>query len=418
MFEEWYLMNNNPNNSYLNGGEPNYYDECSLDMFNELLLYSPDRKQIKKDSFDFVGIIQYHANPLNEHKEDKKLLCALDIDLKRGDTLSINNEYWLVLSDIEKNTVYQKCKIRKANNILTLEYKNNIYKIPCVLNNATLYSDGLEIKEMTLSNDQRGCLVPYNDLTKQIKLQQRFLFNHNSAFSVSLIDDFSFKQVDENSGLLQLTMIREIEKSNLDDFTNNLADNSHLKKEIPITLQIDNKTIQLEVNKTYQLNPKLLQGNKEINSQEELNKIVYTIDNNLIAKVENGIITSLTEGSTNIQISYNGQVIIIPLQIVNTSVNGSNCNIIGNDFIKIGKLGMWNVELYNNNGNKVNGKVEWEIVGNDIDNLIKIKEKTDNSITLLAYRNQENIGKKFTIKCKTLDGLSYDSQEIILKSLI
>lgn len=271
---------------------------------------------------------------------------------------------------------------------------------------------------MILSNDQRNVLIPYNKLTNKIQLQQRFVFNHNSVFSVSLIDDFTFKQIGSNNGLLQLNMVREQKQTNLDDFENNLADNSHLKKEEPIILQIDNKTIQLEINKTYQLNPKLFQGGKEVNSQEQLNKISYIVDDDSIIKVENGLIISLQKGDTNIQVCYGEYVISVPIQITDTSVHSGTCNIVGDTFMKIGKLSKWIVELYDSQGNKIDGNVEWDIVGDNVDELIKIREKTSNSIVLLAHKKQENIGKKFIIKCKTLDGLSFDQQEIILKSLI
>ncbi|NFH40684.1 hypothetical protein [Clostridium sporogenes] len=389
----------------------------SQKVFNNQLKFEGQEIEIEKNTIK--AIVRNHSNPTNEFKEERFLITGKDIKVKRGYTIKYLNEYYLINSDVDRdNPIYNTCKMKRCNNIITFQYKNKVYEYPCILNNATLYSDGMEVKQMILSNDQRGCLIPYNDFTNKIQLQQRFIFNHNSAFSVSLIDDFTFKQANDDNGLLQLTMIREMEKNNLDDLENNLADNSQLKKEEPIVLQIDNKTIQLEINKTYQLNPKLFQGNKEITSQEELNKINYTVDDNSIVKIENGLITSLQKGNTNIQVCYDEQVISIPIQVTDISVHSGTCNIIGNDFIKIGKLSKWTVELYDSQGDKINGKVEWNIVGEDIDELIKIKEKTSNSIVLLAHKKQENIGKKFIIKCKTLDGLSFDKQEIILKSLI
>ncbi|BAO04897.1 uncharacterized protein CBO05P1_178 [Clostridium botulinum B str. Osaka05] len=389
----------------------------SQKIFNNQLKF--EGQEIKIENNLIKAIVRNHGNPTNEFKEERFLITGKEIDIQRGDTIEYLGEIYLVITDIDRdNQIYNTCKLKKCNNVLTFQYEKDTYKIPCILSNATLYSDGLEEKQMTLSNDQRNVLVPYNRFTNKIQLQQRFVFNHNSVFSVSLIDDFTFKQMNVDNGLLQLNMVREQKQTNLDDFENNLADNSHLKKEESIILQIDNKTIQLEVNKTYQLNPKLFQGDKEITSQKELNKITYGIDNTTIVKVENGLITSLQKGDTNIQICYGKQIINIPIQVTDISVHSGTCNIIGNDFMKIGKLSKWIVELYDSQGNKVDGKVEWDIVGENIDELIKIREKTSNSIVLLAYNKQENIGKKFIIKCKTLDGLSFDQQEIILKSLI
>lgn len=389
----------------------------SQKVFNNQLKF--EGQEIKIENNLIKAIVRNYGNPTNEFKEERFLITGKEIDIQRGDTIEYLGEIYLVITDIDRdNQIYNTCKLKKCNNVLTFQYEKDTYKIPCILSNATLYSDGLEEKQMTLSNDQRNVLVPYNRFTNKIQLQQRFVFNHNSVFSVSLIDDFTFKQMNVDNGLLQLNMVREQKQTNLDDFENNLADNSHLKKEEPIILQIDNKTIQLEVNKTYQLHPKLFQGNKEINNQEELSKITYMADNNSIVKIENGLITSLQKGNGNIQVCYDEQLISIPIQVTDISVHSGTCNIIGDDFIKIGKLAKWTVELYDSQGDKIDGKVEWDIVGEDIDELIKIREKTSNSIVLLAHKKQENIGKKFIIKCKTLDGLSFDQQEIILKSLI
>ncbi|GAA0082965.1 hypothetical protein [Clostridium sp. CTA-6] len=368
---------------------------------------------------NIICTIQDHHFNDSQNVDGKILCCKYNENLNIGDIVLWENQLHIVYFE-EKNTIpsHKTLLIKPCNNVLTLQYNKSIYKIPCILSNATLYSDGIDVKQITLSNDQRGVLVPCNSFTSKIQLQQRFVFNHNSVFSVSLIDDFTFKQVNENNGLLQLTMIREMEKNNLDDLESNLADNSQLKKEEPLVLQMDDKPIQLEANKTYQLNPKLFQGNKEITNQTEIDKIIYTVENNTIVKIENGLITSLEKGTTNLQVSYEKQVITISIQVTDISVHSGTCNIIGQDFIKIGKLGRWEVELYDNLGNKVDGKVEWDIVSENIDELIKIREKTSNSIVLLAHKKQENIGKKFIIKCKTLDGLSFDQQEIVLKSLI
>ncbi|APH21026.1 hypothetical protein [Clostridium botulinum] len=394
--------------------------------FNYYLSDAPNKFNVEKFkdlsvslNENIICTIQDHHFNDSQNVDGKILCCRYNENLNIGDIILWENQLYIVYFE-EKNTIpsHKTLLIKPCNNVLTLQYNKNIYKIPCILSNATLYSDGIDVKQITLSNDQRNVLVPYNEFTNKIQLQQRFVFNHNSVFSVSLIDDFTFKQVGTSNGLLQLNMVREQKQANLDDFENNLADNSHLKKEEPIRLQIDNKTIQLEVNKTYQLNPKLFQGNKEINLQEQLNKISYIVEDNSIVKVENGLITSLQKGNTNIQVCYGKYVINIPIQITDISVHTGTCNIIGDTFMKIGKLSKWTVELYDNQGNKIDGNVEWDIVGENIDELIKIREKTSNSIVLLAHKKQENIGKKFIIKCKTLDGLSFDQQEIILKSLI
>lgn len=206
--------------------------------FNYYLSDAPNKFNVEKFkdlsvslNENIICTIQDHHFNDSQNVDGKILCCRYNENLNIGDIILWENQLYIVYFE-EKNTIpsHKTLLIKPCNNVLTLQYNKNIYKIPCILSNATLYSDGIDVKQITLSNDQRNVLVPYNEFTNKIQLQQRFVFNHNSVFSVSLIDDFTFKQVGTSNGLLQLNMVREQKQANLDDFENNLADNSHLKK--------------------------------------------------------------------------------------------------------------------------------------------------------------------------------------------
>lgn len=177
-------------------------------------------------------IIQEHTNPYGENREERILLCMKNVSIHRGSMIYWNNEYWLTMTDIDFNGVYKSAKIVKCTNVLTFKNKKGIViKQPTVLANQTVLTDG--IKEATRIVDfdtMRFALVPFNNDTKELYLQQRFMLNHNSVFEVSKIDDYTYclnRDGDVVSGVINITLNQGAFVAE-DDIPNNLAYNEGL----------------------------------------------------------------------------------------------------------------------------------------------------------------------------------------------
>ena len=184
------------------------------------------------DNISSNVIIQEHTNEYAENKEERILHCLETILIHRGSLIYWNSEYWLVIADIDSNGIYKSTKILKCNNTLTFKNKTNTtIKMPIILSDQATSTDGIVISDkVTIQDNLRYVLVPYTNDTKELFLQQRFIFNHNSVFSISKIDDFTYfcNQNDSiTNGILKLTL-KEEQFIDGDDKANNLAYNGDL----------------------------------------------------------------------------------------------------------------------------------------------------------------------------------------------
>lgn len=199
-------------------------------------------------------IVKDHSNPLNEDKEDKKLYCLDEVNIKRGSMVNFKSEDWIVVTKIESNDVYKLSKIVRCNNVLKFQDDElNIHEIPCKISDKTsVYSDGVEMnKFLALQDDQIMVTIPNNEITKLINLEKRFIFDNSEIYKLTKIQKLT------HPGLLHLVMTKSPYNSQSDRLDLNLAD----YKELPTTpltpptpTEINiygDTTIQLNQTKTY-----------------------------------------------------------------------------------------------------------------------------------------------------------------------
>jgi len=177
-------------------------------------------------------IIQEHTNPYGENREERILHCLENVTIHRGSMIYWKNEYWLVMTDIDFNGIYKSSKMVKCTNTLTFKNKNGvIIHQPVVLANQTVLTDGIKETARIVDFDtMRFALVPFNNDTKELYLQQRFMLNHNSAFEILKIDDYTYCLNSNGyvvNGVLQLTLNQGAIIAE-DDIVNNLAYNDNL----------------------------------------------------------------------------------------------------------------------------------------------------------------------------------------------
>lgn len=224
--------------------------------------------------------------------------------VKTGDIVDFEYKHskerypYLFISSVESRDKYDISFMQKCNNTLT--FKNSlgeIISIPCIISNLTLYSDGLEQKTLTLLDGKRNVIIPYNEDTKDIFVQQRFIFNHDAVFSVSLPDNFSVPN------LLQLTMIQS-QFNDKDDKDNNLAYNG-----VNLTQPLQQFRTLTVPNNGYFIN-----GNSEI---RKTSTNTYTV-NKLVDGIEDN------SASFNFSLNYNG---VTESGIVMSLVNGNSVKI-------------------------------------------------------------------------------------------
>lgn len=138
-----------------------------------------------KNYSDFVNILYRDIN----HKQNYK-----------GQYYKINldgehEEIYLCYDRINKLNQIPEFKCVRCNNVLTFmgEYNNPI-EIPCYLGEDISSTNNLISKDGITPNSRMVIFTQYNDYTKNIKRNQRFMFQHNTAFKVEEVDKFIREQ--------------------------------------------------------------------------------------------------------------------------------------------------------------------------------------------------------------------------------
>lgn len=220
-------------------------------VFEAYLKYAPTKYFLERESaYLDKSIVEctLQDSAFNDSKAyDSKVMCCRSDELvDLGDTIHWKDKQLLCVYEENNTVLSHKTFIFKiCNNTLVFKnVKGEVVEYPCIVTNATLYSDGIFVNDTHIYNDdKRAILVQSNEDTKKIKTFQRFLINKNSAFKVSQIDDYTIRTIDGKNGVIQLMLIRDVVNEKLDDFTLGLADNSQLEKEVVPVIPVPEKIL-------------------------------------------------------------------------------------------------------------------------------------------------------------------------------
>jgi hypothetical protein len=372
----------------------NYYSPVKDKMLNDaevvfdIQLEGNEGFDVVIDNIPCRVLIYNHLNSMNEFKEERVITCNKNTNMHRGSSVEFQSEKYLITSDVDDHIVSFKAKMQKCNNILTFKNSlNKTIKIPCIITNLTLYSDGLETKTITSLDGKRNVIIPLNKDSKDLFVQQRFIFNHNSCFSVSLIDDFT------TVGLLKLTMIQE-EFGDKDDRINNLAYNA---QNLPITISFSQNNYIINKNNTMKLNPIIMQGDKILNLP-----VNYTVDNPFITVDNLGNVIAINSGDCKVvcRLVDNSDVYcILDIRVVPVNpVQAINYLITGNSEIRKTSTVQYSCKKMLDNVEDISASFNFTLNYNGLSessvgmtlingNSVKIKSNTDSGNIILKAKD-------------------------------
>lgn len=196
-------------------------------LLDETFMNSPTFKFIKHNQVDVPsrvvnassknGWSKYNNDYRKIIFQNLKYVCGI------GDYVQFDGHDWIAID--RENINGSSVTVELCNNVLTI---SPTVKIPILLSNKVLYSDGTKIEQYgTLPDGKVNVVVGKTPETSNIQMGQRFIFDNSKykIFSVSLIDDFTMP------GIVVITMIQEQHREGKDDLVNNIADNSDLNEE-------------------------------------------------------------------------------------------------------------------------------------------------------------------------------------------
>lgn len=151
-----------------------WVNTVSEDLINYSKVYS-----------DFVEILFKNIN----HKQNYKgQYYKINLDGEHEET-------YICYDRMNKLTTVSEFKCVRCNNVLTwLDKNGNVVQIPCYLGTDISSTNNLINKDGIVPNTRLIILVQANEYTKSIIKNQRFLFEHSTAFKVEEVNNYMQEQ--------------------------------------------------------------------------------------------------------------------------------------------------------------------------------------------------------------------------------
>lgn len=218
MPKEWYVTNLHKNYS---GFEGDLFESIASDSFAELLELSPEAYSVSVNGNDARCIIQRKSSD----EMDLMYIHASIEQLNPGDLIYHKDNYWLIITSITNNRMYETGIMQKCNIVLNIKKEDEIIQCPAIVTNGKFnLNDGS--KYGTLPDGELYILVKNNDIAQQIVYDYRFIIG-NQPYKVDGINDVIYEN------LFELHVSRTQFNEN-DDKVNKVADNSHLFSTTPV----------------------------------------------------------------------------------------------------------------------------------------------------------------------------------------
>lgn len=245
------------------------------------------------------GIIYNHLNDMSE-REYRALNFSLDTDIKTGDYVGYNGENWIVITDIDNHYVYKNCKIQKCNQMLRKSdwiIGENYISIPCNISNDSHGSKTNLNNDFIAETDTKAKIAAqYNEYTKSIKKDDRFMFNNNENDIFKVIDISTSMQ----HGTITLICKKDLYKPEYDNLENNIAWNGVIDEKPTDYSIVGDDEIKVNNTYTYTLSPNVGNTTWKLddfsidNDIAEINVIDdYTVS--VVGKVVGGFIELICE---------------------------------------------------------------------------------------------------------------------------
>ncbi len=137
------------------------YLEFLLKEKGESILYKgQEQKAIISDATDNINFY-----------DDKYI--RIDFEIRTGDTIGYQNNIWLVISEIDKNRLSYKAKIRKSNYNIKIVVEEVLCEFISIIEGVNL---GIDVgKFMSLEDGKIKATVPADDISNNIDTNMRFI---------------------------------------------------------------------------------------------------------------------------------------------------------------------------------------------------------------------------------------------------
>lgn len=387
----------------------NYYPSPYEKIKNDSLLLTAKQIEIdgeiyKVDGKEYPLIVEHHSNPLTEVKEERKVICSIDVPIHWGSIIEdlTLNEMYIVISDIDvHNNVYKETKMQKANkNIKWQDETGKLCECPAISKDFSLYTDGIqEGKQVTTFDSKVNITVPLNKDTLKLDVGKRIILTRR-VYEITSPNDFEFTNSDMTAGVIKITMT---------------------VTEHDYTITTTNTDTTIEQNKTLQFNVIVKDNDAVIDNPA----IIYKSDNANCTVSDTGLITGIALGISKITATFTnteGTVKSISINIIVAEPKPQDNftytltgDLDPDTSIKAGSYIVYTVKKLNNGIEVAGTKFDFEVIPGDTPSdayTLTVNSDTECRIDALKYM--------YTIALRAKDrddNAKYIDKEITLKGL-
>jgi len=186
---------------------------------NDSFNHSPSFKKVIVNNIEIDSIVNQGLKD-----NEMKILLRPKNYLNKGEYVTFDGDTYIVRT-FKNNPIYPKGTLKLCNNVVKWRNEDgSIFEYRCVVEGETYEQEKKVrlVRNITSSESEVVITVQYNEYTKKIKPQQRFVFGEHS-YEVSSIDTIS--NVYNEVGFMTLTL-KYVNKLDSDDFENQIADQS------------------------------------------------------------------------------------------------------------------------------------------------------------------------------------------------
>lgn len=278
---------------------------------------SAEGKEVEIDGIKEQVLIQSYTNPLNEKKEDKKIHCAMESNIKNGSYILYEDRHWMVRSKIDNvGNAYKSSQIYRCNNDLKWIDEYGYHELPCIYISNFSYASFDYNKNIILPDGTIVVEVQLNEETDKININKRFLFKELvecQAYKVTARDGASL------DGILKLKMVKDNFAAD-DDKLEYIAN----KNQYNYSLTINQDDFEQSIGYTTQLSTTLT-----LNSEVITKDIEWISSDETICTVDSsGNIELLAEGSATITARMVENTLVEDSIVVNVVAMPSGVNEI------------------------------------------------------------------------------------------
>lgn len=157
--------------------------------------------------------------------DDYKELRFFDMskDYPMGKRFMFNNSVWITVNTDQYHYITKSSIIRRCNNVLKFRYMGKVVEEPCIVDYSLKYSNVYYNNLVDLANGSRIIVCQFNDITKSIEYNDRFIIG-KVVYKIKSIDSGLRQETYTKNSvpLIEFTAYVDTDAYD-DDFENDLA---------------------------------------------------------------------------------------------------------------------------------------------------------------------------------------------------